>query len=127
MSQGYARPLDGQVRLLTKVARMYHERGVRQADIATALNISQAKVSRLLKRAVDVGIVRTTVTVAPGLYADLEEKLEQGYGLAEASIVQIHQHDAGALLAKPLGGGAADTVARAGDQRRLTGEALSLH
>ena len=58
---------DGQVRLLTKVARMYHERGIRQADIATALNISQAKVSRLLKRAEAPGIVRTTVTVAPGV------------------------------------------------------------
>ncbi len=30
---------------------MYHERGVRQAEIAAALNISQAKVSRPLKRA----------------------------------------------------------------------------
>ena len=48
--------LDGQLRLMTKVARMSHERGARQADIALALNISQAKVSRLLKRAVSVGI-----------------------------------------------------------------------
>jgi predicted XRE-type DNA-binding protein len=47
-SNTYSRPLDGQVRLMTKVARMYHERGIRQADIAEALNISQAKVSRLL-------------------------------------------------------------------------------
>ena len=62
-----AAPVDGQVRLLTKVARMYHERGIRQADIATALNISQAKVSRLLKRAVTQGIVRTTVMVSPGV------------------------------------------------------------
>lgn len=51
MSQGYARPLDGQVRLLTKVARMYHERGVRQADIATALNIKQPSVSKIEKQA----------------------------------------------------------------------------
>ena len=76
----YTRPADGQVRLLTKVARMYHERGVRQADIAAALNISQAKVSRLLKRAESVGIVRTIVTVAPGVYAELEEQLEEKYG-----------------------------------------------
>jgi DNA-binding transcriptional regulator LsrR (DeoR family) len=80
----YTRPADGQVRLLTKVARMYHERGVRQADIAAALNISQAKVSRLLKRAETLGIVRTIVTVAPGVYAELEDQLEERYGLAEA-------------------------------------------
>lgn len=88
-THSYARPLDGQVRLLTKVARMYHERGVRQAEIATALNISQAKVSRLLKRAATLGIVRTTVTVAPGLYAELEDRLEERYGLAEAVVVDV--------------------------------------
>ena len=85
----YTRPVDGQVRLLTKVARMYHERGVRQADIASALNISQAKVSRLLKRAETLGIVRTIVTVAPGVYAELEEQLEERYGLAEAVVVDV--------------------------------------
>ncbi|MFD0516707.1 XRE family transcriptional regulator [Paractinoplanes durhamensis] len=53
-----------QIRLLTKVARMYHERGMRQPQIAQQLHISQPRVSRLLKRAVDLGIVRTTV-IAP--------------------------------------------------------------
>ncbi|WP_254773929.1 sugar-binding transcriptional regulator [Microbacterium sp. cf046] len=85
----YTPPLDGQLRLMTKVARMYHEHGARQADIALALNISQAKVSRLLKRAASVGIVRTTVTVAPGLYAEVEEQLEERYGLAEAVVVDV--------------------------------------
>ena len=75
MTSYYPRPQDGQLRLITKVARMYHERGIRQADIAAALSISQAKVSRLLKRAEATGIVRTTVTVAPGVYAELEEVL----------------------------------------------------
>ncbi len=42
---------DGQIRLITKVARMYHERGIRQTDIAETLHLSQARVSRLLKRA----------------------------------------------------------------------------
>src|SRR4051812_21869307 len=50
-----------QIRLLTKVARMYHERGMRQPQIAQQLHISQPRVSRLLKRAVELGIVRTTV------------------------------------------------------------------
>jgi DNA-binding transcriptional regulator LsrR (DeoR family) len=85
----YPPPLDGQLRLMTKVARMYHERGARQSDIALSLNISQAKVSRLLKRAALVGIVRTTVSVAPGVYAELEEQLEARYGLAEAVVVDV--------------------------------------
>ena len=85
----FPRQHDGQVRLMTKIARMYHERGARQADIATALSISQAKVSRLLKRAEAVGIVRTTVTVAPGVYTELEEQLEQRYGLTEVVVVDV--------------------------------------
>ncbi|WP_231391761.1 sugar-binding transcriptional regulator [Arthrobacter sp. 35W] len=96
---------------------MYHERGIRQADIATALNISQAKVSRLLKRAAAQGIVRTTVMVSPGLYSDLEEQLEAKFGLLEAVVVDIENDDdelavhsalgaaAGSYLEATLGGG----------------------
>ncbi|MDP3949448.1 sugar-binding transcriptional regulator [Microbacterium sp.] len=103
----YTRPADGQVRLLTKVARMYHERGIRQADIATALNISQAKVSRLLKRAEAVGIVRTIVTVAPGVHAELEERLEDRYGLSEAVVVDVAPDADERELLASLGAGAA--------------------
>jgi DNA-binding transcriptional regulator LsrR (DeoR family) len=91
---------DGQIRLITKVARMYHERGIRQVDIAETLHLSQARVSRLLKRATELGIVRTVVAVAQGVYTDLEEALEERYGLAEAIVVDVegsHQDIAAAL------------------------------
>ncbi|NYD67516.1 sugar-binding transcriptional regulator [Agromyces atrinae] len=106
----FAPPVDGHVRLLTKVARMYHERGIRQAEIAVALNISQAKVSRLLKRAAALGIVRTTVTVAPGVYADLEEALEQRFGLMEAVVVDIDTDADDRETMSALGAGAASYV-----------------
>lgn len=106
-SNTYSRPLDGQVRLMTKVARMYHEHGTRQADIAHSLNISQAKVSRLLKRAEQVGIIRTTVTVAPGVYAETEELLERQYGLAEAVVVDVDPEADTAETLAALGAGAA--------------------
>lgn len=106
-SSSYRQPIDGQVRLMTKVARLYHERGVRQAAIAEALNISQAKVSRLLKRAAAVGIVRTTVTVAPGVYAETEEQLEQRYGLAEVVVVDVDPDADAADTVTALGSGAA--------------------
>jgi DNA-binding transcriptional regulator LsrR (DeoR family) len=80
---------DGQVRLMTKVAHMYHEQGIRQTDIASTLHISQAKVSRLLKRAAETGIVRTIVAVTPGVHTDLEEALEQRFGLLEAVVVDV--------------------------------------
>jgi DNA-binding transcriptional regulator LsrR (DeoR family) len=118
-SPRYTPPLDGQLRLMTKVARMYHERGARQADIALTLNISQAKVSRLLKRAASLGIVRTTVTVAPGLYADVEEQLEARYALAEAVVVDVDPDADEAETIAAIGAGAAaylDATLSGGDR-----------
>ncbi len=77
---------DDLMRLMAKVARLYHERGLRQAEIAAELHISQPRVSRLLKRAAEVGIVRTTVNLPAGVHTDLEEALEQRFGLAEAVV-----------------------------------------
>jgi DNA-binding transcriptional regulator LsrR (DeoR family) len=93
-SSGMTRaPTDGQLRLITKVARMYHERGVRQVDIADTLHISQARGSRLLKRAAELGIVRTVVAVAPGVHTEIEEALEERYGLSEALVVDVEGTD----------------------------------
>jgi DNA-binding transcriptional regulator LsrR (DeoR family) len=84
---------DDNLRLMAKVARMYHERGMRQSQIADELHVSQARVSRLLKRAAEVGIVRTTIALPAGVYTDLEEALEQRYGLAEAIVVDAGEPD----------------------------------
>lgn len=74
------------IRLLTKVARMYHERRLRQPQIAAQLHISQPRVSRLLKQAVAVGIVRTTVVPPRGVHAELEEAVERLFGLTEVVV-----------------------------------------
>ena len=80
---------DGQVRLMTKIAHLYHEQNLRQSEIASILHISQAKVSRLLKRAGEVGIVRTVVVVSHGVHTDLEQALEERYGLLEAVVADV--------------------------------------
>jgi DNA-binding transcriptional regulator LsrR (DeoR family) len=76
-----------QLRLLAKIARMYHEQGVRQPQIAADLNISQSRVSRLLRQAADIGIVRTVVTLPDGVYTDIEQELERRYGLLDSVVV----------------------------------------
>ena len=81
------RPEPDQLRLLGKVARMYHERGMRQPQIAAELSLSQARVSRLLKQAVDIGIVRTVVTMPPGTYTDLEDRIQERYGIRDVVVV----------------------------------------
>lgn len=98
-------PSDDQLRLMAKVARMYHERGMRQAEIAAELHISQPRVSRLLKRAVEVGVVRTVVALPPGVHTDLEDALERRFGLAEAVVVDAEGADDDVV--RPLGAAAA--------------------
>jgi DNA-binding transcriptional regulator LsrR (DeoR family) len=76
-----------QVRLVTKVARMYHEQQLRQPEIAARLHISQPRVSRLLRQAVNMGIVRTTVVSPRSVFSDLEQAIEERFGLGEAVVV----------------------------------------
>jgi DNA-binding transcriptional regulator LsrR (DeoR family) len=94
------------MRLMAKIARMYHERGMRQSDIAEELHVSQPRVSRLLKRAQEIGIVRTTVTLPSGVHTDAEEALEQRFGLSEAVVVDVAGSDED--VARALGAGLAD-------------------
>ncbi|MDM0038246.1 sugar-binding domain-containing protein [Variovorax sp. J22G21] len=82
-------PSHDLLRLTTRVATMYHERRIGQARIAEQLGLSQARVSRLLKQAGELGIVRTTVQVPAGVHAEVEEKIELQYGLDEALVVEM--------------------------------------
>ncbi|MBM2614573.1 sugar-binding transcriptional regulator [Actinoplanes sp. LDG1-06] len=86
---------------------MYHERGMRQPQIAQQLHISQPRVSRLLKRAVDLGIVRTTVIAPRGVYAELEEQIEQAYGLTEVIVADTDDHADEGHVMRALGSAAA--------------------
>jgi DNA-binding transcriptional regulator LsrR (DeoR family) len=81
------------LRLMTKVASLYHEQGLRQAEIADRLDLSQSRVSRLLKQAEKEGIVRITVAQPQGFYPELEERLQVLYGLREAVVADCERDD----------------------------------
>lgn len=89
-----------ELRMITRVAQMYHVEGLRQADIAEHLRISQATVSRMLKRAQDEEIVRTTIVSPPGTYSALEGALRQHFGLAEVIVVECAEDRDGAIMAR---------------------------
>jgi DNA-binding transcriptional regulator LsrR (DeoR family) len=78
---------------MVRIARLYYEQGVRQTQIASRLHISQTRVSRLLKQAGQVGIVRTIVTTPPTLHPELEEALEKKFDLLEAIVVDCPDED----------------------------------
>jgi len=92
----YAQPAS-RLRLVTRVARMYHEQGLKQPQIAQSLHVSQAKVSRLLKRAEQLGIVRVVILPPPGGHSELEEELVSRYGLLDAVVADAPSGDEKAI------------------------------
>lgn len=75
-----------ELRLITRVARMYYLDNQTQSIIARQLSLSQASVSRLLKRARDEQIVHVSVDVPRGTYPDLEDRLRERYDIDEAIV-----------------------------------------
>jgi DNA-binding transcriptional regulator LsrR (DeoR family) len=70
---------------MVQCLELYYRQGRSQKDIAVALGVSAATVSRLLKRAVDEGLVRVELDL-PRTEA-LESELVQAFGLRGAVVV----------------------------------------
>lgn len=79
--------VNDDIRLITKVARLYYEADLNQPEIAKRLGLSQAKVSRLLAQARERDIVRITVHSPLGVHTDVEAAIEATYGIPEAIVV----------------------------------------
>ncbi len=89
-----------ELRFMARVAQRYHVEGQRQSAIARDLSISQATVSRMLKRANDEGIVRVSLTVPQGTYPELEAELRNAYGLSEAIVVDCSEDRVSAITSR---------------------------
>ncbi|MBU2961036.1 sugar-binding transcriptional regulator [Citreicella sp. C3M06] len=89
-----------ELRMIARVAQMYYVEKQRQADIAKHLRMSQATVSRMLKKAQEEQIVRTTVVAPSGTYAELEAGLREHFGLSEAIVVECSEDRDGAIMAR---------------------------
>lgn len=94
LGQRTALPTPQEMRLMAKVARLYYEQNYKQSHIAAHLNISQATISRLLKRAEREKIVRITVNVPQGFYAEWEQLIEEHYGVHEVIIADCSDDSA---------------------------------
>jgi len=110
MSEGSSRArhvANDRVSLLVKIARMYHEQGLSQPEIARRLHISQSRVSRFLKDASTLGIVRTVVVPPPGTFSELEDAVQEKYGLTDVVVAGPSGEDEAAVLGAIGGVGAA--------------------
>ncbi len=74
--------------LLLQIANLYYVDGLPQTNVARLANVSQAKVSRLLARAREKGLVRITVAEYDPRDHELEDRLATRLGLRQAIVVK---------------------------------------
>ncbi|MFD2177997.1 sugar-binding transcriptional regulator [Veronia pacifica] len=84
--------LLGDTDLLTEISVLYYQNGATQEEISKKFNISRAKVSRLLRRAREEGIVEITVKYHPVHSAQLEQRLVEKFNLKRA-LIALDQPD----------------------------------
>lgn len=87
-----------ELRMMVRVAQLYHDDGLTQADISQRLHFSQASVSRLLKRAEEEGVVRVTIMAPRGTYPQIETSLRQRYKLNEVIVAECFEDREEAIL-----------------------------
>jgi DNA-binding transcriptional regulator LsrR (DeoR family) len=95
-------------RLLLKVSKYYYEKKLTQQEISERLSLSRPKVSRLLKQAEEIGIVKISIIPQPGIHMDLEDALELKYGLKEAVVVEVSDPDSQVAVSHEVGAAAAN-------------------
>jgi DNA-binding transcriptional regulator LsrR (DeoR family) len=99
-------------RLLVKVSRFYYEQELTQSEISERLRLSRQKVQRLLKQAIDQGIVQITIRPVIGAFPELERTLEDRFGLQEAVVIETSNFEDQFVVAKEVGVGAAEYLRR---------------
>lgn len=94
--------MENERRLIVNIAEMYYKNELTQNQIANQLNISRMKVSRLLKKAIESGIVTINIDYS-GLYSDIERDLINKYKLNDIIIVDADSSDYVTKIAEAAG------------------------
>lgn len=93
---------EDKLSLLAKVASLYYEKNLTQAEIAQRLNISRPQVSRLLAEGRQEGVVEIIIHHPAAKAAPLEQELLERFSLKEIKIL-TSGHLGYAQLAERLG------------------------
>lgn len=99
-------------RLLVRVSRLYYEQEQTQSQISERLQLSRQKVQRLLQEARQEGVVQINIRPITGTYSDLEEALEQKFGLREAVIAETTAFENPVIVEREVGSAAAEYLLR---------------
>jgi deoxyribonucleoside regulator len=79
--------MDEQKVLLTKIAWLYYMNDCTQQEIADRMNLSRTKITRYLKKAKELGIVKVSVSMDQGCCFDKEEKLKRLLRINDVTVV----------------------------------------
>jgi DNA-binding transcriptional regulator LsrR (DeoR family) len=101
-----------QHRLLYRIAQSYYVDGLTQKQIANRFGLSRPKVSRLLQKGRDNGIININLLPPPNGMADLEHQLERRFGLQEAVVVPASDPAHHPTVVRELGPVAAECLLR---------------
>jgi len=101
-----------QHRLLYRIAQAYYLDGLTQQQIANRFGLSRPKVSRLLQKGRDNGIISISLRPPPNGMADLEHQLERRFGLHEAVVVPVSEPADHPVVVRELGPAAAECLNR---------------
>lgn len=79
------------IRLIVKIAQLYYDQEMTQAQIARELGIYRTTISRLLKRGRELGLVTIAINYNYNDNLWLEQQLKQKFALKEAVVVPCQQ------------------------------------
>ena len=96
-----------ELRLMTKVSRLYYQQDLNQDQIARQLDLSQATISRLLQSARNEGIVRISVSAPNNVHTDLEEELAKKFQLKDVVVVECPNDADEKFILREIGSAAA--------------------
>ena len=85
-------PSQTEYRLMGKVSSLYYKHDYKQREIAQRLHLSRPKVSRLLRKAREEGIVQISVVAPTDGLLEMETALEERYDLDEALVLESTPH-----------------------------------
>jgi DNA-binding transcriptional regulator LsrR (DeoR family) len=93
--------------LMARAARLHYEFDLTHEQVATTLGVSRVKVTRMLKKARQIGLVQISVLTDLSLFMTMEEQLCSRFGLVRAVVVpDAVSHGHGPLSAVARGGAA---------------------
>jgi len=76
----------------TKIATYYYELGMTQEEIANKFLISRQKVNRVIKKCIEIGIVKITIQDDQRYDIEIEMELEKKYSLKEVVITDSSEN-----------------------------------